>query len=274
LRSLQAYLRAMAGMEKVGAPPHFLAAVHERLERPSIQERLVKWLFYPWRIKVPMELAGIALATLLLVFAYQAPRLEKAQSSSNIFNEVRQSALPAEQKETSLDKAAVGRSLAAAKRVELALLLPAPSMPAYAPKEHPVSAAPSAKGKLESGRERMREPITRQPSTPRDSASPAPLKAAQNDASTAPLDSHRAYELIKESLAGLGGTVLSASYGMKTNEVKTILVRLPAGSYPRFLENLRRTARLKETGKEPAETKETAGDNEPLEVQIELIPPQ
>jgi len=274
LRSLQAYLRAMADMEKVGAPTHFLAAVHERLKRPSIPERLVKWLFYPWKIKLPMELAGIALATLLLVFAYQAPRLEKAQSPSSVSNEVRQSALPIEKKEASSDKAAVGRSLAAARRVKLALLLPGPSMPEYAAKQRPLSAAPPTEGKLESGRKKVREPITRQPSTHLDSASPAPLKAAEKDASVPPLDLHQAYELIKESAAGLGGTVLSASYGMATNEVKTILVRLPAGSYPRFLENLRRTGRLLKTSEEPAETKETAGDNEPIEVQIELIPPQ
>ena len=120
----------------------------------------------------------------------------------------------------------------------------------------------------------MREPIARQPATHMDSASPSLLKAAGKDASTAPLGSHRAYELIKESLADLGGTVLSASYGMKTNEVKTILVRLPAGSYPRFLENLRRTGGIIRTSEKPAAAKETAGDNEPLEVQIELIPPQ
>ena len=274
LHFLQAYLRAMAGMEKVGAPANFLAAVHERIEHPSALGRLVKWLFYPLKIKVPMELAGIALAAVLLVFTYQAPRQEKAQSLPAVSGEVRQSPLPADMKGAAQDKAAIGRLASAPRRIELALHLPAPQMAEREAMPRPLSAAPPPEGKLESDRRKARENITRQPSSPLESAPAALINAPRKDASLAPLDSYRAYELIRASVAGLGGAVLSTSPRPETNEPRTILIQIPARSYLQFLESVNREGLLEKLPEKPAATKETAEQNELLEIQIELIPPE
>ena len=155
LASLKAYLRAMAGMEKVSAPPDFLATVHERIEQTSslkaksqepraknqpVHERieqaspfhrLTRWLFYPLRIKLPMELAGIALATLLLVFAYQTPKQEETKRVPARSSGVGQAILPAAEKEAALDKAAVTEPVSAPRRIELALLLSPPQTPGH-----------------------------------------------------------------------------------------------------------------------------------------------
>jgi hypothetical protein len=274
LRSLQGYLSAMAGMEKVGAPPDFLAAVHERLEQPSTLERLAKWFFYPLKIKLPMELAGIALATLLLIFAYQAPEQKAAKSLPGVSGGAGQPVLRTDEKGATLDKAAAGKPASPPRRIELALLLSAPRMPEYAATQRPLSAAPQTKGKLESGREHVREPVTRQPLASMKSASPAPIDSPQKDDSSILLESYRAYEMIKESVTGLGGTVLSTVSRPETDELKTIVVRIPALSYPRFLESLRQTGHLKSTAEEPAGIKEALEDNEALEIHIELIPPE
>jgi hypothetical protein len=272
LRSLQAYLRAMAGMEKVGAPPNFLAAVHERLEHPSTLERIVRWLFYPLKIKIPMELAGIALATVLLVFTYQAPRRDKVQSLSEISSEIHQSALPAEMKGAALDKAVDDRAASTPRRIELTLLLPVPKTAQPELKRRPSATAPLSDGKLEAGRQKAHEQIPGQPSAVLEGASAAPMNAAKRDESPAPLDSQRAYELIQESVTSLRGTVLPAAPPTGTSERKTILVQIPARSYPRFLESLRRAGLLQKFLEKPAHTEQAAGAEEPLEIRIELIP--
>ena len=124
LASLQAYLRAMATVEKVRAPQGFLAALHERLEQPSVFERITKWLFYPLRIKLPMELAGIVAATLLLVFAYQqAPKEEKEKDLSSLSGEVRQSVISTDKKGASVGQMAADQPVTAPKYIQLALSL-------------------------------------------------------------------------------------------------------------------------------------------------------
>ncbi len=297
LGSLKAYLEAMAGMEKVSAPPDFLAAVHERIEQASLlktksQElraksqpvderieqasafnRLKRWLFYPLRIKLPMELAGIALAALLLVFAYQTPKHEETKSVPAISSGVGQTVLPAAEKEAALDKAAVTEPVSAPRRIALALLLSPPQTAEHAPRLQSQSAAPSSERKLEPDRRKAREQIAGQPAPPMESAPQAPTNAAKKGEPLTPVDSHQAAALIEESAASLGGMVVSTESRTETNEPATIIVRIPARNYSRFLERLRPAGNLKETREEIAQTMATAADHELLEVQIKLIPP-
>jgi hypothetical protein len=274
LRSLNAYLRAMAGMEKVGAPPNFLAAVHECLKQPSTLERLVKWLFYPLKIKVPMELAGVALATLFLVFTYQAPRTDRSHGVSELSGEFRQSALPAEMKSAALDEAIVDRAASTPRRIELTLLLPAPKTARSEVKRRLSATAPPADGKIEASREKLQRPTPRQPSAVLESAPSAPMSVAKQDETPAPLDSVRAFELIKELAANLGGTLLSTAFPTEKKERKAILVHLPARNYVRFVESLGRAGLLQKADEKPAHTDQAAGANELLELQIEFIPPE
>jgi len=274
LRSLRVCLRAMAGMEKIGAPSDFLAAVHERLEQASVFKRFTRWLFYPLRIKLPMELAGIALATLLVIFAYQAPKPKEVNNLQAISGGVGQVVVPADKKEATMDKAEANRPALAPKRIELALLLSPRQMPEHEAKPPSLSAAASPGKKLEADRRKAREQISGQPAPPMEGIPSAPTNAAKKDESLTPLDLYQADHLIKESLASLGGTVVSGESRTEMKEHETIVVRIPARNYFLFLERLRRAGQLKEPSEIPSPTPETAADNELIEVLIKLIQPE
>lgn len=58
----------MSQMERLESPDSFVEKVHNRIEKQSSIQRLVKGLFYPLKIKVPLELAGVAAAALLVIY--------------------------------------------------------------------------------------------------------------------------------------------------------------------------------------------------------------
>ena len=273
LSSLQAYLGAMAGMEKVAAPQDFLARVHERLERPSVFDRLVKAAFYPLRIKLPMELAGIALAALLLVFAYHAPQGEKPISHPSISIDT-PSAPSADGKGAVLEQTAVGRPTSEPKRIELALLLNPPKMSERSTKLKPLAAPSLPAGKMLQDRQEQHDQSPPPPMPSLESSRTAASAAAKKHESSLPLDPNQAYDLIAESVASLGGTVLSAEKSTATNEPKTIVVQLPARAYSLLLTRLNRVGHLEATGDKPVGTMQAPPENGLLEIRIKLLQPE
>jgi hypothetical protein len=61
------YLDQMSSMPKVKAPDDFLKKVHERIERRSALEKIMRALFVPVKIKVPLEVAAMAATVILIV---------------------------------------------------------------------------------------------------------------------------------------------------------------------------------------------------------------
>lgn len=60
------YLKRMSSLPKIKAPGDFLRKVHERIERRSAFEKITRALFVPVRVKVPLELAAMAAAILIV----------------------------------------------------------------------------------------------------------------------------------------------------------------------------------------------------------------
>ena len=58
----------MSQVETLETPESLLAKVHERIEKPSFLRRLINGLFVPLKIKLPLELAGVAAAALLVIY--------------------------------------------------------------------------------------------------------------------------------------------------------------------------------------------------------------
>lgn len=58
----------MNRMESLETPEFFVEKVHERIKERSFLQRLAKGLFFPLKIKVPLELAGVAAAALLVIY--------------------------------------------------------------------------------------------------------------------------------------------------------------------------------------------------------------
>ncbi|MDH5173812.1 MAG: zf-HC2 domain-containing protein, partial [Elusimicrobiota bacterium] len=63
---LQKMISSLGKLEKVEPPFDFLESIHERLERPSKARLILKRMFYPPHIKLPIEAVVVA-ATILLV---------------------------------------------------------------------------------------------------------------------------------------------------------------------------------------------------------------
>ncbi len=65
---LTKYKIKMFSLEKVKAPSDFLAKVQSRIEQPKTIERLIKKLFIPFKIKIPLELAGAVITVIFLIW--------------------------------------------------------------------------------------------------------------------------------------------------------------------------------------------------------------
>lgn len=63
---LKGMISSLGKMEKVEPPFDFLESIHERLERPSKARLILRRMFYPPHIKLPIEAVVVA-ATILLV---------------------------------------------------------------------------------------------------------------------------------------------------------------------------------------------------------------
>jgi len=67
LGSLKALVQEMGSLESLEAPTDFLEKVHERIEQRSKFGQIMRRLFFPVRIKVPLELATVAAMAILIL---------------------------------------------------------------------------------------------------------------------------------------------------------------------------------------------------------------
>jgi len=63
-------------MDPVEAPADFLEKIHERMESRFSLDRIIRKLFIPFRIKIPVELAAAATITLLVFFVFNIQQKE------------------------------------------------------------------------------------------------------------------------------------------------------------------------------------------------------
>jgi anti-sigma factor RsiW len=66
LGTLKALIKELGSIQSVKAPADFLDQLHKRMERPSKPAKVREWLFYPLRVKIPLQLAGAAVAALII----------------------------------------------------------------------------------------------------------------------------------------------------------------------------------------------------------------
>ncbi len=68
LKEIRGYMKAMSNMPAVKAPDRFLSSVKERMEEKNTLDKLIRFLFYPLKLKIPLEAAGvIGIAVIVLV---------------------------------------------------------------------------------------------------------------------------------------------------------------------------------------------------------------
>lgn len=67
---LQTYYRALETLEPVKASNTFMHAVHSRIGTPLLLSQLIKKIFTPLPVKLPLELAGLAVTVAIVVLVY------------------------------------------------------------------------------------------------------------------------------------------------------------------------------------------------------------
>ncbi len=90
--SLRDYYSFLESSAPEQVPDHFIEGIRERLEKPSFRSALAGLFHSPMRIKLPIELAGIA-AAFIMVFLLYAP--EDIEKTGRISDEQRMSQNPA-----------------------------------------------------------------------------------------------------------------------------------------------------------------------------------
>lgn len=83
LIAMRAMVKELGALEPVEAPDDFLEKIHERMEAYSDFNRLVRKLFVPFRVKIPLQLAAAATVAVFVVLLLniQKPEIQKMQPS-------------------------------------------------------------------------------------------------------------------------------------------------------------------------------------------------
>ncbi len=136
---------ALRSLDPVQPGPGFAARIREQIEATPWYRRLARWLFIPWRVKLPLEAAALVLLAIGTVFVYQHS-LEMRQA-------VEQARAPA----TPLSTVKEQREVARAKRPEPLEAERVPSKPEGPPStgEAPKARADHALPRAYSGLDRL-----------------------------------------------------------------------------------------------------------------------
>jgi hypothetical protein len=287
LASLKGYLRAAGSVERLRAPADFLEKVHERLDQPTFFKKAAAWLFFPLRLKLPIELAGVVMASLLIVLLFRgmesgremlspsspvkAPvsdpgRLAAIESKEGKTAGAPQASRQAADRQAVAVKTKGALERKAARPVELVLWLkPAAAVSAVpeAESNKPMRASNEPSGSGSAIQEQNSGMKAR-------SAPPSPSSPAMvgETGQSGPDGSGTIHSRLKELVKGVGGSVLSVEYGEKTLLPKKMVVQVPARSYRGFLDELRSLGRLEER----TERVDVADRGSPIELHIELLP--
>jgi hypothetical protein len=258
LDSLRALVKGLSSLEAVKAPADFLDQFHKRMERPSNLSKIREWLFYPLRVKIPLQLAGAAVAALILfsILPLQQSSL-KLPSRSEQEKKAEGTAYYADE---SKEMKSAGRSEAlvqkavppepAKERREVALNLKRQVRAKAATAEPSAAQAPASPGVQEMQRRTL--------------AARAP---AQEDKKEEALDKESESVLsITKAIEAAKGKALSVDHHPQTGRPEVVHAEIPAAELPFLYEKLRELGDLQvspETG--------TQKDTDLVHVRIRLV---
>ncbi|MFH0975459.1 MAG: DUF2275 domain-containing protein [Spirochaetota bacterium] len=87
LASLKKYKKEMASLKQAKAPADFLEQMNERIDKQSGFRKIARILFFPLKIKVPVEVLGVAaVALLIIIFIYPADQINKSMNVAEKFD--------------------------------------------------------------------------------------------------------------------------------------------------------------------------------------------
>ena len=270
LDSLKTLVKDLGSIESVRAPADFLDQLHKRMERPSRVSTLREWLFYPLRVKIPLQLAGAAVMA-FIIFSI----LPLQQSSLKLHSKPEQEKKAGDtayyMDETKEMKAA-GRSEAPVPKTAPVGL--ARDKDAERPATRPEALVQKATipEPAKEAREialNLKRQVRAKAATAESSAAQAPAAPTVQDmqrqklAAGIPVQEDKKEEDVKKELdpvlsitkaiEATRGRVISVDYNKLTGLPEVVHAQMPAGEIPRLYEKLRELGELQvspETGAE------------------------
>jgi anti-sigma factor RsiW len=236
LDSLKTLVKGIGSLESVKAPADFLDQLHQRMERRSKISAIWEWLFYPLRVKIPLQLAGAAVMALIIfsILPLQQPSLKlhskpeqekKAEDPSYDVDESK-GIKPTARPEALVRKAAAPEPAKVTREVALNLKR---QMRAKAATAEPSAAqAPASPAALEMQRQKL--------------AAGAP---AQEDKKEEALEKEPEPLLsVTKAIEAAKGKVLSIDHNPQTGRPESVYAEIPAGEIPLLYEKLRELGSL------------------------------
>ncbi|PXF54735.1 MAG: hypothetical protein C4B58_15645 [Deltaproteobacteria bacterium] len=251
LDSLEALLKELRSLDAVDAPDDFLEKFHERMEPSPWFRRIMRILFVPWRIKIPLELTG-AVATVLLIVSIihiQQPEREMAGIPIGSTESMITKKITADTLESRLEKEGYiseptfeERTAKQPKReertIELALLLRTDEPERVHAPGAALEAAPAPRKRGAT----IQEEKTYMLSPPRariyretesnDEIQPGKLKGKKQSITWGTGE-------VKDFIGLIGGKVISVEYEKQTESPQSIHAEIPAKHYGAFCEKLK-----------------------------------
>lgn len=282
LVSLKALVRELGSLEAVEPPKDFLDQIHERIEARSWFPKILRTLFVPMRVKIPLEFAG-AVAVAILVFSVlhtQKDQLRLAQAPVGLKQERAGERIA---KKESLEKVPVRLKQEKAREKGTAdtfgrVAKDEAHKPQLAYKAATAEQPPAEREAIELALVMKKEirPESLAPGAAMEAA-PAPKKKMSRSLAlpqAAPPAKPERDEEVDESLPRLkrlielvGGEVISVEYNEETNMLESIRAEIPAKQIDTFYN------KLKAMGELQVPPEAVAGKaHEVLPVLIRLLP--
>lgn len=262
--SIKALVRELGSMEPVKAPDNFLEKLHERIAPRFSFEKVMRILFFPLRIKIPLELATASVVA-ILVFS-----ILSIQHPERMISQAPESAIDAGVvKDTAMDgidtapkkEATKSQPILEAKRsrpqtkkreiIELALLIKG-DVPgkAYKPGETPSRMSAAVKPRRIARLDRPAAPNAEMKRDADEREDQAMGSTARERSLRKEKPRHSLSGLfdtaskVKDLIGSVDGRVVSTKYETGTERPVSIHAEIPAKSYNAFCNKLKGIATL------------------------------
>jgi len=261
LASLRSLVEELGSLEKVKAPADFLEQLHDRLEAPSGFTRIVRKLFVPFHVKIPLELATATLLAVLVFSVFntqltekpmiQTPLEQKTMEANEIEAIKKKEVLL--KKRSGMPKAAFEAPSRVIKGGEMDVSKPDAEI--HKPLKLTLLLKKRVKKKVE-GRV-FRKPMALRDTQTAEKESSADEEKAYSASVGAAAESSFTEE-VKHIIEKEGGRVLSVEYDSKTGLPVNIQAEIPTNRYHTLYDQLKEMASsLESSPASPHEGKET-----------------
>lgn len=278
LDSLRALVQEMGSLESLEAPGDFLEKVHERIEQRSKLGQILRKLFVPVRIKVPLELATVTVMAILILAVVNFQQPIKQEIAHSPLDSDRlicakkakvDAVQPTPKMEAykpipSFEKTTAELSETESKIIELVLLAKTESFSsAYAPSAAKGLAQTSRKRTGTIDEERMDVSSYAETGISRQAVSTAETKSREVKQEKRADDT---LLKVRGLIERVDGKIISIEYEKQTEQPQSIHLEIPTKHYNSFCDGLRDIALLQTT---PSPISEK--DQKVIQILIRLI---